>query len=272
MMTRIQLLASVLVGLTGCMEDQIQTTPADEPDPVVESPRVLDGLQVLYTFDEGKGLDVKDSSGVEPAFDLQLDNLVTNKWLPDGGIEIVGPSVITSPDVAEKVFVACVQGNAVSIEMWLESADVTQDATLFTYGKDGQRNASLDVGGTRYQGAVLTATPNPDIAGEMVTDTEYVQTPENIAAPTAQHVVFTRDATGSALYVNGTDTRPPGTQTPPANQTATPDQTEWSPAHQLVLGNVENGNSPWLGKIYLAAIYCKRLSPAEVSKNYSAGY
>lgn len=271
-MTTTTFLASVAaLALTGCLEDQMQMEPTQTTEPTADSPRVLDALQVLYTFDEGKGLDVKDTSGVEPAFDLQLDNLVTNHWLPGGGIEIVGPSVITSPEVAEKVFVECVKANAVSIELWIEPTDLTQDATLFTYGHDGERNASVGIGGTRYQGAVLTATPDPTTTGEVIRDLDTIETPDNTAAAAAQHVVFTRDATGTALYVNGADTRMGDAQTPPT-QTVTPDQTEWNPAYQLALGNTTNGNSPWLGKIYLAAVYAKKLSPAEVAKNYAAGH
>lgn len=259
----------LLVALSGCMEEQ---PPMDEvgPDPA-SSPRVLDGLQVLYTFEEGKGFDVKDRSGIEPAFDLQLDNLVTSKWLAGGGLQLVGPtSVVTSPEVAEKVFVACVQANAVTLEAWIEPASVDQQGTIFTYSKQGQRNATLSANNTRYAGAVLTARPDPMTAGEVIRSVETVQTPDNVAAATVQHVVYTRDAAGAVLYVNGVDTRPP-TMTP-TEPAPIADQTEWSPTYQLALGNESTGGSPWLGKIYLAAVYCKKLAPDEVQKNYGAGY
>jgi hypothetical protein len=265
-------IALAVLALSGCLPGEMESNPDETPTPTADSPRVLDGLSALYTFDEGRGLEIKDTSGSEPALDLQVDNLLTNHWLPDGGIEITGPSVITSPDVAETVFADCVKANALSIEMWIEPASVDQDGTIFSYGKDGQRNASLSVNLTRYQGSVLTATPDPATPGEMITSVKSVQTPENIAAVAAQHVVYTRDVDGAAVYVNGADTKPPMMTMPPTEPQPVLDQTEWNPAYQLVLGNITNGDSPWLGKIYLAAVYCKKLSGAEVTKNFTAGY
>ena len=248
--------------------------PADDQPPVPESPRVLDGLQALYRFDEGDGLVVHDSSGVEPAFDLQLDNLVTNKWLPDGfGVQLVGPSVITSTEVAEKVFVACVQANAVSLEVWVEPENVTQDGTIFTYSKQNDRNVTLGVNSTRYNGAVRTSNPDPMSTELDVINT--VQTSENIAAVAAQHIVYTRNQTTSTIYVNGTVALPPLPPPDPNNPQPPPpvtDQNGWSPAYQLAFGNETNGGKPWLGKIFLAAVYCRDLTVPEVQKNFAAGF
>ncbi len=259
-------LFAVLVGLSACAEPK---EPADQPVP--ESPRVLDGLQALYMFDEGDGLVVHDSSGIEPAFDLQLDNFVTNKWLPDSnGIQIVGPAVITSTEVAEKVFVACVQANAVSLEVWVEPENVTQDGTIFTYSKANDRNVTLGVNTTRYNGAVRTSNPDP-----MSTELDVinrVQTNENAAAVAAQHIVYTRDQTTSTIYVNGSVAIPPDNNDPPPPPPPATDQNGWNPAYQLAFGNETNGGRPWLGKIFLAAVYCRNLTAPEVQKNFAAGF
>jgi len=259
----------VLVAALSACAAQIEEPPSNTgPNP--DSPRVLDGLQVLYTFEEGDGLAVRDVSRVEPAFDLQLDNLVTNKWLPDGGIQIVGPSVITSPEIAEKVFVACVQANAVTLEAWVEPDNVTQQATIFTYSRQGARNVTLAVDTTRYAASVLTSSPDPAMPGMTIDSLETVQTPVDKATVAAQHVVYTRDVSGASVYLNGVDTAPP-TTTPPTTPTAK-DQTGWSPSDQLALANEIGGGRPWLGKIFLAAIYCRKLSAAEVAKNFAAGH
>lgn len=256
---------AVAVALTGCVGDAAGT---DEGDPQVNSPRVVDGLQVEYRFRETKGLAVKDTSGVEPAFDLELDNLITNQWLPAGGIRITGPSVITSPDVAEKVFVNCVQANAVTLEAWVEPESIMQAGTIFTYSKQGDRNATLSVENARYRGAVRTSDPDPmNMDGRI----ETIQTKDNIAAAKVQHVVYTRDQSGAIIYVDGAvaiqlPDRPP-TMPPPAT-----DQKVWNPAGQLAFGNDTGGGAPWLGTIYLAAVYCKKLEAAEVQKNFGAGY
>lgn len=243
-----------------------------QPDPTTTQPddTRTDGLQVLYRFDEGEGLDVHDVSGVEPAFDLQLDNLITNRWIEGGGIEIVGPSVITSPEVAEKVFVACVQANAVSIEMWIEPAlaEQTGPATIFTYGKANARNVTLQQDTTRYRGAVMTSNPDPMAEGGVL---QSIQTPVDKTVVAVQHVVYTRDAAGANLYINGADAIPPPTN-PPTMPPPQVDQSAWSPAYQLAFGNETNGGRPWLGKIYLAAVYAKKLTPADVQAKYAAGY
>jgi hypothetical protein len=243
-----------------------------EPSTEMDETRT-DGLQVLYTFGEGEGLDVHDVSGVLPAFDLQLDNLVTNHWVPGGGIEITGPSVITSPEVAEKVFVACVQANAVSVELWIEPAMVSQTgpATIFTYSKANNRNLTVAQDNTRYRGTVMTSNPDP-MAETGVLDN--LQTPEDKTAAAVQHLVFTRDVAGINIYVNGVDAIPPPMMPPPPPTMPPPqlDQSEWSPAYQLAFGNETNGGRPWLGKIYVAAVYAKKLTAAEIAAKYAAGY
>jgi Concanavalin A-like lectin/glucanases superfamily len=238
-----------------------------------DDPSNTDGLQVLYRFEEGEGLDVHDTSGVQPPFDLQLDNLVTNRWIEGGGVEITGPSVITSIEVAEKVFVACVQANAVSIEMWIEPAmdSQTGPATVFTYGKQNNRNLTIQQDTTRYRGSVMTSNPDPmAMTGQL----QSLQTPEKMAAVAAQHVVFTRDVTGMNIYVNGVDAIPPPMNPPPPPAMPPPqlDQGKWSPAYQLAFGNETNGGRPWLGKIYMAAVYAKKLTAPEVAAKFAAGH
>ena len=256
-------LALAALLLPACVEEPPAAPP---PDPATRT----DALQVMYLFDEGSGLDVHDRSGIEPAFDLQLDNLVTNRWIEGGGIEITGPSVITSVDVAEKVFVECVKANAVSIELWIEPALATQDgpATIFTYGKNDDRNVTLRQNGTRYRGSVMTSNPDPMAENGVEQTTE---TPTDRTAVAVQHVVYTRDVTGGNLYIDGADAIPPP-DNPPTTPPETLDQSVWSPAYQLAFGNNTNGGRPWLGKIYRAAVYAKKLTPAEISAKFTEGY
>jgi hypothetical protein len=259
-----QRLCAIVVLLAGCVVGEHGATEDLRGD----SPRTLDGLQVEYRFREGKGLAVHDTSGVQPAFDLELDNLITNQWVPDGGIRITGPSVITSPDVAEKVFVACVRANAVSLEAWVEPASITQAGTIFTYSTEGDRNATLAVNLLRYRGAVRTSDPDPlNMTGRI----ETIQTKDGITAAKLQHVVYTRDQSGATIYVDGAVALPTP-QTPPTMPPPVTDQNVWTPAAQLAFGADPGGGAPWLGTIYLAAVYCKKLGPAEVQQNYAVGY
>jgi hypothetical protein len=260
------LLASLLF-VTACLPEDEMVDPPAGPE------GRTDGLQVLYTFDEGSGLVVHDQSGVLPAFDLSLDNLVTNRWVPGGGVEITGPSVITSLDVAEKVFVACVQSNAMSIELWVEPAMASQigPATIFTYSKQNTRNFTIQQDTTRYRGNVLVSNPDPMATTGQIAS---LQTPVNMATIALQHIVYTRDVNGQNIYVNGVDAIPPPTTPPPPPTTPPPvlDMNDWSPINQLAFGNEINGGRPWLGKIYMAAVYSTKLTAADVSAKYAAGH
>lgn len=252
-----------IVALTGCVGQ-----PEEIKDPQVDSPRVVDGLALEYRFQEGKGIAVHDTSAVEPVFDLELDNLLTNQWVAGGGIRITGPSVITSPDVAEKVFASCVAANAVTLEAWIEPAAVDQRGVIFTYSNQGDRNVTLSVDNLRYRGAVRTSDPDPaNVDGRI----DQIETKDNIAAAQIQHVVYTRDQAGAIIYVDGAvaiqlPDKPPATPPP------TTDQRPWNPADQIAFGNDTAGGAPWLGTIYLAAVYCKKLDATEVQKNRAAGY
>ena len=46
----------------------------------------------------------------------------------------------------------------------------------------------------------------------------------------------------------------------------------WDSRLTLQLGNEPSWNRPWLGKIYLVALYHRALSTAEVAENFAAGY
>lgn len=46
----------------------------------------------------------------------------------------------------------------------------------------------------------------------------------------------------------------------------------WDVTHPSTIANEPNGELPWRGEIYLAAVYCRDLAPAEIWQNYEAGY
>jgi Concanavalin A-like lectin/glucanases superfamily len=46
----------------------------------------------------------------------------------------------------------------------------------------------------------------------------------------------------------------------------------WDPHYRLQIGNETTMNRPWLGKIYLAALYRRALSREEVVNNFTAGF
>ncbi len=78
-----------------------------------------------------------------------------------------------------------------------------------------------------------------------------------------QHIVVTYDFSEQNVYVNGK--RRHRCQIPGGGFS------NWNPSYFLLLGNEATGNRPWLGKLFLFAIYNRALSEKEIWKNYSAG-
>ena len=88
-------------------------------------------------------------------------------------------------------------------------------------------------------------------------------TPPGSLAADLTHVVYTRDATGQAtLYIDGVAVRSGQIEGTLDN---------WDPAYRLLVANEASGDRPWLGELYLAAIYDRALSESEVVQNYAAG-
>lgn len=49
------------------------------------------------------------------------------------------------------------------------------------------------------------------------------------------------------------------------------DFSNWDPTFHLLLGNEASLSRPWLGKMYMVAIYDRALSPTDIATNYTAG-
>ena len=77
------------------------------------------------------------------------------------------------------------------------------------------------------------------------------------------HVVYTRDITGNArIYIDGIEQ---------ANGTVEGDFSSWYQNHLFGLANEVTGDRPWLGELYLVAVYTRALSSGEVMQNFDAG-
>jgi VanZ family protein len=77
------------------------------------------------------------------------------------------------------------------------------------------------------------------------------------------HVVATYNFSEESIYVDGQLRR----HVP----TLKGDFSKWDPTYLLALGNEITGNRPWLGQLFLVAIYNRALSEQEVLRNYTAG-
>ena len=142
--------------------------------------------------------------------------------------------------------------------MWCKPANLTQigPARMFSFSQDslvrnftlGQQDNDLRFR-VRRDGSGSNGTPELNAANVMtMKEAQYVG-------------VFT--ATGAArLYKDGVQVA--STSWNPINNT-------WNSSFRLLLANEEAGIRPWLGEIYMVALYNKALSDAEILTNYAEG-
>jgi hypothetical protein len=87
---------------------------------------VTEGLQVLYTFEEGSGTTVQDVSGVGVLLDLEVSDGAATGWV-SGGLVIHSSTLVASAGAATKVIDAAQVSNEVTIEAWVKPRDTSQD-------------------------------------------------------------------------------------------------------------------------------------------------
>ncbi len=229
-----------------------------------EDGRVTDGLQTLYTFNEGTGNTVRDVSGIGPAEDLTINTTASVVW-QNGSLAISAPVTIASAAAPAGLIQALVAANAITLEAWIVPTNATQTGparimTLsediysrdFTLGQGQSNGLPADVYVTRLR------TTRTDTNGE-----PSLVTPAGAATTSLTHLVYTRDAAGTArLYINGQEA---------ATRQTSGDFSNWSSTYRLALANELTNDRPWLGTYHLAAIYSRALSAQEVLQNYGAG-
>ncbi|MCP4541931.1 MAG: tandem-95 repeat protein, partial [Chloroflexi bacterium] len=241
------------------------TPPVPPPTPVPTDTRVTENLQVLYTFQEGQGEVVHDVSEAGTPLDLEIGDAGAVRWLPDGGLAVEAPTIIASDDAATKVIDASRATDELTVEAWVKPANVTQDgpARLVTLSKNSRyRNFTLGQGlwGNRPSDIYnmrlrTTATSKNGVPS--------VSTPAGSLMTELSHVVYTRGADGTVrIYVDGVQV---------ASETVGGDFSNWRSHYRLGLVNELTQNRPWLGDLYLVAVYNRALTSDEVSQNYGAG-
>ena len=152
-------------------------------------------------------------------------------------------------------------GTGLTVETWVTpfNTDQTGPARIVSYSKDtGQRNFTLGQNGREL--VFRLRTENTDANG-----TRHQMTVRDVFGSSGPiHIAVTYDFHREAVYVNGrlrADRPLPGGRFH-----------NWDPSHRLVIGNEVTGNRPWLGEIYLMALYKRPLTAIEVLQNYQAGW
>lgn len=221
-------------------------------------PPTVRDLQVLYTFDAGTGGIVQDRSGVGQPLNLKIDKLSAVKW-KKGALVVRSSTKIMSLSPALKVTKAVKRSGSVTVEAWVRPANVRQKgpARIVSLSADsGQRNFTLGQDGKRYEVRLRsTSTSNngiPATAG-----------PNNSAKTALTHVVYTRDAKGTAkLFINGKQR---------ATKKVAGKLSNWNQGFRLILANELTGDRSWLGEFHLVAVYSRALTAKEIAQNFKRG-
>ena len=239
--------------------------PVDQPDaapPVEPDNRVIDKLQVLYRFEGAAGQTViEDVSGVGEPYNLTIRTPELATW--EGGyLTFTEPNVVENLAPLTKVYDACTASNEISVEVWVKNTSIENQGYVVTSSQENTANvrnfgfhqtndnwdAHLRTNQTGNNGANPTALSVPGTATTEI-----------------QHIVYTRDSSSSVadFWINGVKQVP---------RSITGNMSTWAPEFGLYIGNEPTLTRPWQGTIYLAAVYCKDLSPAEIQQNYAEGY
>jgi hypothetical protein len=243
-------------------------TPSDtEDDPTTgattpDDGRVQDGLVALYRFDEGVGSTVADASGSAPALDLQVAQADAVSW-EGSGLRITGDTIVASSASASKITEAVVSSQALSVEVWVAPANLTQagPARIVTVSQNTSfRNFTLGQDAESYVFRVRT-TSESNLNGS---------NPSAVAALTVTtsptHVLGTRDAEGNLrIYVNAVAS---------ALNVDTHEGTldNWDESFGLALAaEFDSDARYWHGRYFLVAIYDRALDSDEVEQNFLAG-
>ena len=253
--------------------DGIDPTVVD-PDLVVsKAMRLIDGTVAsggnryedaqiaLWEFKSGSGLAAYDSSGVDPAMDLNLSQEVT--WYGGWGITTNGGRAQSLTTTSTKLADIIQESGEFSVEAWVIPANVTQeDASIVTYSA-GSMDRNFTVRQNLYDYRYLLRTSETSLDGE----TEQLSTPadDEVLQATLQHVVATyHPIDGRRIYVNGdlvsdVDPVPGGTLI------------DWQNNFAFILGSDASGDNSWEGTVRLAAIHRRALTPEQVTQNFDVG-
>jgi Concanavalin A-like lectin/glucanases superfamily len=214
-----------------------------------------------YEFKTGTGSTVFDTSGVEPAVNLNMTGAA--EWMGGWGINIKAGGKAQGTTTASKKLTDRIKATGeYSIELWAAPANVVQeDAYIFSYsGGVVSRNVTVAQRAYQYEAMGRASTTGANGAPSLLTkDTD------RDAQASLQHIVLTFDPVkGRQLFVNG---NPTGDVDPRTGGSLA----DWDDTFAVVLGNETSNNRQWTGVIRFAAVHSRALTLEQTQQNFAAG-
>jgi hypothetical protein len=220
-----------------------------------------EGAQIaLWEFKTGAGTTAFDTSGVDPAIDLQLFGDV--QWFGGWGITINDGRAQGDTTSSKKLHDLIKATGEYSIEAWVVPNNVSQEmARIVTYSAgDTARNFTLQQ--TLYDYNFRHRAETTGLNGDPALSTPSA---DEVLQATLQHVVATYGPVdGRKIYVNGNLV----SQTDPV---ATGSLVDWQDTFAFVLGNEASGGGLWQGTLRLVAIHNRELTEAQIVQNFDVG-
>ena len=222
--------------------------------------RFEDAQIALWEFKTGSGLVAFDTSGVDPAIDLNFSGSV--EWFGGWGITITDGKAQGSTTASKKLYDVLQESGEFSIEAWVVPANVTQEmAKIVTYSA-GAATRNFTLQQTLYDYDFQLRTNETSLNGDPALATPSA---DEVLQATLQHVVATYSPIdGRRIYVNGelvsaVDPVPGGTFV------------DWQDTFAFVLGNEASGDGLWQGTFRLAAVHRRALTQAQIVQNFDVG-
>ncbi|MAD77371.1 MAG: ATPase [Rheinheimera sp.] len=263
--------AAVMLAAVTAISDAVPVTELDPQLVPSKALRLDDGVVAssggryesnqiaFYQFKEGQGSQAFDTSGVEPAANLNIQGDFA--WLTGWGLQINSGRAQASTQSSAKLATLIGATGEMTVEAWVIPANVVQEgpAAIISYaGSAISRNFTL--GQSQYNYDFLLRSASSNFAGMPALSTADA---DELLQASLQHVVLTQDpVNGQRIYVNGEDS---GVQSEGAAIS------NWDDSFALMLGNEADGSRQWQGSIRLLAIHNRALTPEQIAQNFSIG-
>jgi len=226
--------------------------------------RIKDGLiaEYIFTFDSSEV--ILDRSGYNRPLDLLIQEPEKIELTSEGKLKILTDTRLCSQHEAVKISQACKKANEITVECWLKSRERQNQnlSKVLSIENNTSQAFALNVFSDMYSIEKIYYSTNL-----CTTTTDEFGNPSlimntNLDADVLQHIVYTHNLSGDEkIFVNGEELV---SGFRPANYS------KWENDYSLLIANNFNEDAPWLGDLYLLAVYNRSLSPEEIYTNYLA--